>query len=48
MPRLEERDAVIATLRPLVAKGWRVDALYSFGNRNPKWRAVSTCGHKTI
>jgi hypothetical protein len=28
--RLEERDAVIAALRPLVAEGWRVDAFYSF------------------
>ena len=28
---LEERDAVIAALRPLVAEGWRVDAFYSVG-----------------
>jgi hypothetical protein len=27
----EERDAVITALRPLVAQGWRVDALYSIG-----------------
>jgi len=31
--RLEERDAVIAALRPLVAEGWRVDAFYSLGDR---------------
>ena len=31
--RLEERDAVIAALRPLVVQGWRVDALYSLGDQ---------------
>ena len=36
--RLEERDAVIAALRPLVAEGWRVDALYSVGNRPQRYR----------
>jgi hypothetical protein len=38
--RLEERDAVIAALRPLVAEGWRVDALYSFGNRPQRYRMI--------
>jgi len=38
--RLEERDAVIAALRPLVAEGWRVDALYCFGNRPQRYRMI--------
>ena len=40
--RLEERDAVIAALRPLVAEGWRVDAFlhYSLGDRPQRHRMI--------
>jgi hypothetical protein len=37
---IAQRDAVIAALRPLVAEGWRVDALYSFGNRPQRYRMI--------
>jgi hypothetical protein len=38
--RLEERDAVIAALRQLVAEGWRVDAFYSLGDRPQRHRMI--------
>jgi hypothetical protein len=38
--RMEERDAVITALRPLVAEGWRVDAFYSIGTQAPRQHMI--------